>query len=43
MFEFPKIFKKTKTGAIQEWSIRVSDNVMTTRHGQSGGAKKLAK
>lgn len=33
-----KLYKKTKTGAIQEWSISVIDNVMTTRHGQVGGA-----
>ena len=32
------IYKKTKTGATQEWTIEVSDNRYRTHSGQSGGA-----
>jgi DNA ligase 1 len=45
--ELPKLYKKTSTGAIQEWQIDVHENllasdgsvvgVITTRHGQVGG------
>lgn len=35
---FPKLFKKTKTGAIQEWEIKVRDTEIGTRFGQVGGA-----
>jgi len=31
------IFKKTKTGAVQEWTIEVSDNKYRTHSGQCGG------
>ncbi len=31
------IYKKTKTGAIQEWTIEVSDNKYRTHSGQVGG------
>ena len=32
-----KIFKQTKTGATQEWSIEVVDNKYRTHSGQVGG------
>jgi hypothetical protein len=32
------IYKKTKTGATQEWTIEVSDNRYRTHSGQCGGA-----
>ena len=32
------IYKKTKTGATQEWTIEVSDNKYRTHSGQCGGA-----
>ena len=31
------IYKKTKTGATQEWTIEVSDNKYRTHSGQCGG------
>ena len=31
------IYKKTKTGATQEWTIEVSDNRYRTHSGQVGG------
>jgi hypothetical protein len=31
------IYKKTKTGATQEWTIEVSDNKYRTHSGQDGG------
>jgi DNA ligase-1 len=31
------IYKKTKTGAVQEWTIEVSDNKYRTHSGQCGG------
>jgi DNA ligase-1 len=34
---FEKVFKKTKTGATQEWTIEVSDNKYRTHSGQVGG------
>lgn len=34
---FPTLYKKTSTGAIQSWAIRVFDNEITTYHGQLGG------
>lgn len=35
---FPPLFKKSSTGAIQEWVISVNDNVITTAWGQLTGA-----
>jgi hypothetical protein len=32
-----KIFKQTKTGATQEWTIEVVDNKYRTHSGQVGG------
>lgn len=37
MKTFPRLFKKTNTGAIQMWQIVVSDSTMTTTHGQVDG------
>ena len=34
---FKKLYKKTSTGAIQEWSISVKDNEIHTVYGQVGG------
>jgi len=35
---FPQLFKKTNTGAIQQWLIGVDGNKIITVHGQVGGA-----
>lgn len=37
MKEFKKLFKKTQTGAIQEWNIEVDGAKITTIFGQVGG------
>jgi len=41
METFPKLFKKTSTGAIQEWEVYVDDTncnpVIVTKYGQLGG------
>lgn len=34
---FPKLFKKTSTGAIQTWEVSVAGNVITAIFGQLGG------
>lgn len=34
----PKLYKKTSTGAIQEWEIRVEGPTLITRYGQVDGA-----
>ena len=34
---FPKLFKRTGVGKIQEWEIRVEGNAIYTRFGQTGG------
>lgn len=34
----PTLYKKTSTGALQEWTITVEGNVIVTRWGQTGGA-----
>lgn len=34
------LYKKTKTGAIQEWFVSVEDNIITVTQGQVGGAKQ---
>ena len=37
MFYFEKLFKKTATGAIQEWLIGVEGSTIVTTYGQVGG------
>lgn len=37
MKTFPVLFKKTNTGAIQQWTISVDDATIQTTHGQVGG------
>jgi DNA ligase-1 len=37
---FPPLYKKTSTGAIQEWEIRTEGPTIVTRWGQVGGAKQ---
>lgn len=37
---FPTLFKKTSTGAVEEWTISVTDNVIKTVHGQFNGKKQ---
>lgn len=37
MKTFSKLYKKTSTGALQEWTIIVDGNSITTRFGQTGG------
>ena len=34
---FPKLFRKTATGAVDQWEINVSGSTITTRWGQIGG------
>ena len=39
--EFPKLYKKTSTGAIQEWQVSVmtvnDDPIIVNNYGQVGG------
>lgn len=35
--KFPTLYKQTTTGAIQQWTISVKDNVVTTVYGQVDG------
>jgi DNA ligase-1 len=35
---FDTLFKKTSTGAIQQWTVNVVDNTIFTEYGQVGGA-----
>lgn len=37
----PRLFKKTNTGAIEEWTIFTNDNVIHTSWGQEGGALQV--
>lgn len=37
MKTLPTLYKKTSTGAIQMWSIRVNKNIIIVEHGQVGG------
>jgi DNA ligase-1 len=41
MATFPKLYKKTSTGAIQYWSIWTEGNVIKTAYGQVGGAEQV--
>jgi ATP-dependent DNA ligase len=38
---FPTLFKKTNTGAIQQWKIWVVDNLITTEFGQVDGKLQI--
>lgn len=38
MSTLPTLFKKTSTGAIQQWSVAVDDAIITTTYGQVDGA-----
>lgn len=38
--KFPRLYKKTSTGKIQEWEIKVRGNHIITTHGYQGGAKQ---
>src|ERR1035437_1261890 len=40
MKTLPTLFKRTSTGAIQEWSIGVEKNTIITIHGQTDGKKQ---
>lgn len=40
MKKFPKLYKLTSTGKIQEWEIWVEGNVIHKRHGQQNGKKQ---
>ena len=42
MKKFPTLYKKTSTGALQEWTIEVDGTTITTRFGQTGGKIQLA-
>lgn len=39
---FPTLYKKTSTGAQQEWEISVTGALVTTRYGQTGGKIQIA-
>lgn len=39
---FPTLYKKTSTGAQQEWTISVEGNVIITKYGQTGGKIQTA-
>lgn len=43
MKTFPKLFKKTSTGADQGWEIRVEGNTIISQWGQVGGAQQTAR
>lgn len=38
--KLPTLFKRTRTGAIQQWAIEVRGATMVTTHGQVGGAQQ---
>ena len=40
MKQFPKLFKLTSTGKIQEWEIWAEENIIHKRHGQQDGKKQ---
>jgi ATP-dependent DNA ligase len=40
MAQFPTLYKKSATGALQYWSIGTEANVIVTRWGQVGGAEQ---
>lgn len=42
MNSLPTLYKKTRTGKIQVWSIRVEDSTLITDFGQDGGAIQTA-
>jgi DNA ligase-1 len=46
METFPKLYKKTSTGAIQEWEVYVDDNnispLIVTKYGQLGGKTQIS-
>jgi len=37
MMKFPTLYKKTNTGALQQWSIWTTDNIIWTMYGQVDG------
>lgn len=41
--QFPTLYKRTSTGAIQQWTIEVIGNSYVTRSGQVGGAISVTK
>ncbi len=41
--KFPTLYKKTQTGATQQWCIETEDNVIITRYGQLDGAEQEAR
>jgi len=43
MFHLPLIFKRTQTGAIQEWLITIEGNSFFTTEGQTNGKKTISK
>jgi len=43
MTNLPLIFKRTQTGAIQEWQIIIKDNYFYTKEGQTTGKKTTSK
>ena len=43
MTSLPIIFKRTQTGAMQEWQIIIKDNYFYTKEGQTNGKKTISK
>jgi ATP-dependent DNA ligase len=41
--QFPTLYKRTSTGAVQQWTIRVVANTYITESGQLGGVIKVSK
>lgn len=41
--KFPKLYKKTSTGADQYWTIETEDNFIVERYGRVGGAEQTAR
>lgn len=41
--QFPTLYKRTSTGAVQQWTIRVVGNSYITESGQVGGKIKVSK
>lgn len=42
MKTFPTLYKRTKTGAIQEWSVWADMSYVYTKWGQEGGVKQIS-
>jgi DNA ligase-1 len=41
--KWPKLYHKTKTGAIQEWQVHVEGDTIVSTHGKQGGKMQVAR